>query len=207
MTRNRHTRTTLGATAALVLALAACTDGSEPPSGTGATSGSTSGSGSGSGSTQPQEGSVRSLAASVLQVAQSEPVATVQGTVKDGTESSPATAEVIQLTADANSSTLLFRITTPEKFSPDTAFFEADKNGNSIDGVTLTVGEKKYYPGIYRYSAAELAQNCTCTELIRSLGPEGVWLSASFEALPADTSQAKLTIPGFPATDVKVTTK
>jgi len=214
---------TLGsATTALAAALAAtllasgCTGGS--PSSPRTSSGAARTASAGTPSTSPPSttvrppSTVRSMADAVLAFSEASPIATVKGmvsgTVQGSDRRSPATVQVVRLSAAPSSTVLLMRMSTPKLFLPKPAVLAAAgarEGGTAIDGVTLSVGDKRFYPGTYRYGLAVLAQNCTCTEVIRSLGPKGVWLSAEFEALPAGTTTVKLSIPGFPTAEVPVT--
>ena len=190
----------LALTAALVVG--GCTGDPDP----GTTSGSSSGSGSSTGA--PAGDTVRGAADKVLGFAATQPVATQTGKVMaQGNREVPAKAEVLSLTRGKGSTVLLMRLTAQEEVNAAGGIFSNDEVGQSIDGVNIAVGDQKFYPGNYRYGDAVLAQNCTCTELIRQLGPDGVWLSAEFEAVPEGTSEVTLTVPGFTASSIPVTTK
>ncbi len=197
--RARHLA--LGALAlTAVLVVGGCT-GDPDPSKTSGTS-----SGSGSTSSAPTDDTIRGAADAVLGFAVTEPVATQSGTVMaQGNRKVPAKAEVVSLTRGKGSTVLLMRLTAQEEVNAAGGIFSNDEVGQSIDGVNIAVGDQKFYPGNYRYGEAVLAQNCTCTELIRQLGPDGVWLSAEFEVVPQGTSEATLTIPGFTPSAVPVT--
>ena len=202
----RAPRLLAGAVAlATILTVTGCTDDPGPTT-TGTSSGSSSG--SGSSSTAPTVDTIRGAADKVLDFAATKPVATQTGTVMaQGDREVPATAEVLSLTRGTGSTVLLLRLTAQESVNAAGGIFSNDEVGQSIDGVNIAVGDQKFYPGNYRYGEAVLAQNCTCTELIRQLGPDGVWLSAEFEIVPEGTTAATLTIPGFTASSVPVTTR
>jgi hypothetical protein len=99
---------------------------------------------------------------------------------------------------------LLFKLSTPQEITPDVAFLEYDNYGKSVDGISLRAGSTVLYPSTYRYGPSPLAQQCLCSQQITKLGPEGVYVSADFGALPQGTSTATLTLPGLKPVDVKV---
>jgi hypothetical protein len=202
-TTARAPRLVVGALAiAAALVVGGCTSDPDP------STKSDPSSGSGSSSTAPAQDTVRGAADKVLGFATAQPVTTQAGKVMaQGNREVPAKAEVLSLTRGKGSTVLLVRLTAQEEVNAAGGIFSNDEVGQSIDGVSIAVGDQKFYPGNYRYGEAVLAQNCTCTELIRQLGPEGVWLSAEFEAVPEGTSEVTLSIPGFTAASVPVTTK
>ena len=154
----------------------------------------------------PASATLGGIADEVLAYAPTEPVASGQGSLTTTSGTVPATADVAALRSTAGSTVLTFRLSTAQEATPDRGSLSHDGYGGAIDGVTLTVGDEKLYPGNFRYGVEVLAKNCTCTELIRSLGPDGVWLSAEFGALPEGTRTVDLTIPGFEAFAVPVST-
>lgn len=179
---------------------------SDDPGPTTTSSSSGASSGSETSSAAPSDDTIRGTADKVLGFAAARPVATQTGTIMaQGDRKVPATAEVVSLTRGTGSTVLLLRLTAQETVNAAGGIFSNDEVGQSIDGVNIAVGDQKFYPGNYRYGEAVLAQNCTCTELIRQLGPDGVWLSAEFEIVPEGTTAATLTIPGFTASSVPVT--
>ncbi|MGL4742956.1 MAG: hypothetical protein ACRCXL_01010 [Dermatophilaceae bacterium] len=158
-------------------------------------------------STEKPADTLGATADKVLAFGESDPVATLTGTVKPNSGPAvPGKAEVVRLSVEGASAVLLLRLSSSDSVSPQVSAFEADDNGGSVDGIKLTAGGRTFYPGNYRYGEAVLAQECVCTALIRRLGPEGVWVSAHYEALPAGTTAATLTIPGFDPASVPVTT-
>lgn len=199
----RAPRLVLGALAvATALVVGGCT-GDPDPSKTSGTS-----SGSGSTASPPAADTVRGAADKVLGFAEAKPVATQTGSVMASDKRKvPARAEVVSLTRGKGSTVLLLRLAAEQDVSAAGGILSNDEVGQSIDGVNIAVGDQKFYPGTYRYGTAVLAKNCTCTELIRQLGPDGVWLSAEFENVPEGTSAVTLTVPGFTASSVPVTTK
>lgn len=191
------TRRALGA-GALVLALAgigACTGGDKPDAG-----------GSKTSSAAPKGDTVRDAANGVLAFSTSDPVTSTTGTIPvSGKAQAAAKVDVISLTRGNASTVVLMKLTSADEATVADGIFNDDGVGQSIDGVNLVVGDQKFFPGEFRYGKELLAANCTCTELIRKVGPEGVWLSASFEALPAGAQAATLDIPGFKPVEVTVT--
>ncbi len=186
------------AVASLALVLGACTGGGDDPQPSGTSGQSTTAGG--------EDATLRSVADQVLRFSESEGVAQGEGTIKGrGSETTAATAEVVKMIAGSDSASLLFKISTPEEFRPDNGFLEADQYGSSADGVTITAGDTMLYADTYEYGGSSLAQACVCSRNIESLGPDGIWVSVLFGALPEGTTTVGLNIPGFKAIDVPVT--
>jgi hypothetical protein len=187
-----------------VLAVSGCSEDPRPSK----TGGSASASASGPSSQAAGSDTVRAAADKVLAFTATKPVASQTGTIKTSDDHEvSATADVVGLTRGKGSTVLLLRVMAQQDVDTDGGIFSNDEVGQSIDGVSVTVGDQKFYPGTYRYGEAVLAKNCTCTELIRQLGPDGVWMSADFAPLPEGTTQATLSIPGFTASSVPVAVK
>ena len=190
--------------AALVLAVAlgatACTKDDPDPSTSskGSTTSSTSG---GSPSAASED-----AAAKILSFAESDPIARTTGAIpaRDGAKGD-ATAEIVSLVAGPSSTVLLVKLSAPQEITPDVSFLEYDNYGKSVDGISLRAGSIVLYPSTYRYGPSPLAQQCLCSQQVTKLGPDGVYVSADFGALPPGTSTATLAIPGLQPVDVKVT--
>ena len=186
---------------ALIAVLAACTGDAS----TSTPSGASASSGAGQSQT-PQ--TLGALADSVLDAPFPEPVAEQDGTVLDSKGGSAAGAvSVVTLNRGAASTVLLLKLSTQGTIRPANGFLSADEVGGSANGVHVTVGEQDFYPGSFTYGDAVLAKNCVCTGQVRTLGPEGVWISAEFGQVPEGTTTATLTVPGFETFEVPVTSE
>lgn len=195
-TTSRRRRGLVALALGAALLLTGCTEDTKDPD-----RGST-----GSSSSQAPAGeTLRDAADSVLRFAAADPVVSQSGTLQ-GKDGSSAKVEVASLARGAQSTVLLLKITTADKVSPRGAM-SRDEVGDEVDGIALSVGTTKFYPARYLHGEAALAKECICTEVIRRLGPEGVWVSAEFEPLPADAATATLEIPGFAPFEVPVTAR
>lgn len=184
-----------------------CSSGGDPDTRPDQTTGSTSEQMSvADDGTVPDDLTVRDVSDDVLSYAAPEPLAKVTGEVVLLDDSSvPATLEVIEVTSSPTSTVLSARLSTEQGTNSVGRSFSRDQAFTMVTGVALTVQQQSYYPAEYEYGPAALAQHCACTEVIRGLGPEGVYVYAAYEALPPETSAVTVEVPGFEPVEVDVT--
>lgn len=187
--------------------LAACDSASETGTGPDRTQGESSVSQTPeTGADSPPEGAtVRELAADVLTYQPPEPAGRSEGELSlGGAKSVPAQLEVLEVTSTQSSTVLYARLTSPQQAGAVRGSLSQDRDFDPVNGISLTAGEQTYFPAEYEYGPAVLAQHCVCTEVIRGLGPEGVYVYAAYEALPLDISTVTVQAPGFEPLEVEV---
>lgn len=154
----------------------------------------------------PAEGAtVRELAADLLAYQPPEPAGRSEGQLSlGGDQSVPAQFEVLEVTSTQSSTVLYARLTSPQQAGAVRGSLSQDRDFDPVNGISVTAGEQTYFPAEYEYGPAVLAQHCACTEVIRGLGPEGVYVYAAYEALPSGISTVTVQAPGFDPVEVEV---
>lgn len=152
---------------------------------------------------QAGEVTVEDIAAGVLDVEPPPVIASVEAELETSGGPLTVTLDVLGLATNASSTVLTARLTAPARVTLDTPL-SLDGDSQEVSGVALAAGDLTYYPAQYSYGDGVLQQYCVCTQVIRGLGTEGVYVYGSYDALPEDVDSVTVQVPGFPDVEVPV---
>ncbi len=136
-------------------------------------------------------------------------IATVKGTVRDGTgKDVPGTLDLLAVQARPGSTAVRWRLSTDQPIgSTSTNYYNnAIFRIPSTDAVALVAKQinLRALPGIWSRGDFNTT-DCTCAYVPRKLGPDGVEMSSLYPALPENVTEIQLRVPGFPALAAPVT--
>jgi hypothetical protein len=130
-------------------------------------------------------------------------LASVKGTVRDGSgKDVPGTLDLLAVTAGTSSTAVRWRLSSDDPIATVSTNYY-NRTGRAVPDTTQVVLvaksiDKRFSPATWLGSVPS-AQECTCAYNPRSLGPEGVELSSLFESLPSTVTEVELRVPGFAA--------
>lgn len=172
--------------------LAGCTGGSgstgTPPS-AGASSGSSSALG----------GAGDAAARAYLNDQQAKPIGSASGTITTYSSTAPATADVLALTASANTTSLWWQLSSPQAGTTMKGGFLGEDGAAGTGGVVILARQANL-----RLTPLKADGACVCSEVPSKLGSQPVAMSGVYPPLPSTVTEVEVVVPGFPAIKVPV---